>query len=119
MAATWARLSEGQQEECASASCGHAQAAWRMDAGGTGSYYCETCRSKIAGPLAELEPRGCPTPGACAAVERIAALEAALRGVVGHWREFGGMMIYNNAANRDDYGMDDRIEAAAKLIETA
>lgn len=49
---------------------------------------------------------------------RIAELENALRGVVRHWREFGGMMIYNNAVNRDDYGMDERIEAAAKLIES-
>ena len=46
-------------------------------------------------------------------------LETALRGVVNHWREFGETIIFNNAVNRDDYGFDERIEGAAKLIEGA
>lgn len=59
MAATWTRLSEGQQEECASASCGHAHASWRMEAGGVASYFCDDCRQKIDMPeqiYAERDP---------------------------------------------------------------
>ena len=50
---------------------------------------------------------------------RVEKLETALRGVVGHWREFGEMIVYNNAVNRDDYGMDERIAGAAKVLESA
>ena len=57
--------------------------------------------------------------------ERIAAdcsecraerIEVALRGIVDHWREFGEMIVLNNAVNRDDYGFDERINAAARLL---
>ena len=50
---------------------------------------------------------------------RTEKLETALRGVIEHWREFGEMIVYNNATNRDDYGFDERVEDAAKLIEGA
>ncbi len=43
-------------------------------------------------------------------------LELSLRGIVNHWREFGDMIVLNNAVNKDDYGMSERIEAAAKLV---
>lgn len=43
---------------------------------------------------------------------RIAELEMALAGVISHWREFGEMMC----KDQTDYGLDERIEAAAKLI---
>ena len=45
MRITWTRLPTEHGEVCASAE--HAKdvrADWRMDAGGVGSYYCETCR---------------------------------------------------------------------------
>lgn len=42
----------------------------------------------------------------------IAALEAALRGIANHWYEFGSKMI----EHKDDYGLGERIEAAAKLV---
>lgn len=42
---------------------------------------------------------------------RSAELEMALRGIVNHWNEFGGMMGIN-----DDYGMGERMDAAEKLI---
>lgn len=45
----WTRLHADQSEQCASVSCGHAVAAWRMDAGSVGSYFCEPCRVKIMG----------------------------------------------------------------------
>lgn len=48
--------------------------------------------------------------------DRVDKLETALAGVIAHWREFGAMIVYNNATNRDDYGLDERIEFAAKLI---
>lgn len=48
--------------------------------------------------------------------KRIAELEAALRGVVGHWREFSDMMFANTLGPVDDYGMSERIDAVAKLI---
>jgi len=51
MAALWSRLPEGQREECASVSCGHAPAQWRLDAGGTGSFFCDCCHGKIVGVL--------------------------------------------------------------------
>ena len=43
---------------------------------------------------------------------RIDTLERALAGIVNHWREFGEMMINN----QDDYGLDERMDAAATLI---
>ena len=49
MAAEWTKLADGVREECASVSCGHAPAQWRMDAGGTGSFFCDPCRMKIVG----------------------------------------------------------------------
>ena len=49
MPAEWTKLPAGQREECASASCGHSPASWRMDAGGTGSYFCGLCYTKITG----------------------------------------------------------------------
>lgn len=39
-------------------------------------------------------------------------LQTALAGIIMHWREFGEMMCKDQA----DYGMDERIEAAAKLV---
>ena len=45
------------------------------------------------------------------AADRIEALEAALRGIVNHWDEFGEMM-----GVRDDYGLIERMDAARKLI---
>ena len=39
-------------------------------------------------------------------------LHAALSGIVDHWWEFGEMMVNNH----DDYGFDERIDAAAKLV---
>lgn len=47
---------------------------------------------------------------------RIERLETALAGIISHWREFGPMMVFNNAVNRDDYGLDERMDAAAKLV---
>ena len=46
------------------------------------------------------------------AAARIEALEAALSGIINHWNEFGEMMF----ANKDDYGLSERLDAAAKLI---
>jgi len=42
---------------------------------------------------------------------RIADLEAALRGIIHHWNEFGEMM-----GVKDDYGFSERLDAAEKLI---
>lgn len=48
MAANWTRLEYGHHEVCASASHEHdMHAAWRMNAGGAGSYYCDHCRLVI------------------------------------------------------------------------
>ena len=47
---------------------------------------------------------------------RVLSLEQTLARLVSHWREFGGMIVTNNAVNRDDYGFDEQIEAAAKII---
>lgn len=44
-------------------------------------------------------------------------LEIALRGLVSAWREFGEMIVFNNAVNKDDYGFTERVEAVAKLVE--
>jgi hypothetical protein len=44
------------------------------------------------------------------------ALRRSLAGIVDHWNEFGDMVVLNNAVNRDDYGMSERIDAAAKLV---
>lgn len=54
--AEWARLTYSEKpEQCASDSCGHSRADWRMDAGGVGSFFCFECATKIAakdpGPL--------------------------------------------------------------------
>lgn len=47
---------------------------------------------------------------------RVLSLEQTLARLVNHWREFGGMIVTNNAVNRDDYGFDEQIEAAAKIV---
>jgi len=47
MPASWHRLPVDTKETCASVSCGHSLASWRMDSGGTGSFFCEACRRKI------------------------------------------------------------------------
>lgn len=49
-------------------------------------------------------------------LEHLNKTDRALAGIINHWREFSDMMIFNNAVNRDDYGMSERIEAAAKLV---
>lgn len=46
--ADWTRLHHETVEECASESCGHSRAHWRMEAGGTGSFFCAQCAAKIA-----------------------------------------------------------------------
>lgn len=48
---------------------------------------------------------------------RVLDLERALAGVVNHWNEFGDMIVLNNAVNKDDYGMSERIDAVSKLIK--
>jgi len=48
-APVWMKLDPENFETCASVSCGHSPAAWRMEAAGTGSFYCEACHTKIAG----------------------------------------------------------------------
>jgi hypothetical protein len=48
--------------------------------------------------------------------QRIEQLETALAGLISHWREFGEMIVFNNAVNRDDYGFDERMEHAARLV---
>ena len=40
------------------------------------------------------------------------ALHTALSGIVSHWYEFGEMMVNNQT----DYGFDERIDAADKLL---
>ena len=63
MSVEWTKLADGVREECASVSCGHSPAHWRMDAGGTGSFFCDPCKLKIANPkslgtpLSELSGR--------------------------------------------------------------
>ena len=47
-----------------------------------------------------------------AEVREIMKMDAALLGIINHWREFGEMMI----TNKDDYGLSERIDAAAELI---
>lgn len=48
MDVTWTRL-DRKDVSCASASHGeHVPAAWRMDAGDVGSFYCGMCRLMIA-----------------------------------------------------------------------
>lgn len=47
--AEWTQLHPETRETCASVSCGHSPASWRMDAGGTGSFFCNVCHDKIAG----------------------------------------------------------------------
>lgn len=42
--------------------------------------------------------------------------QRALSSLVKHWDEFGDLIVMNNAVNRDDYGMDERMYAAAKLV---
>lgn len=49
MPAEWTRLPREQVEYCASQSCGHHRATWRMDAGDVGSYFCGLCYTKITG----------------------------------------------------------------------
>lgn len=44
----------------------------------------------------------------------LSPLEMALRGIVNHWREFGDMIVFGD--NRDDYGLGERMDAAAKLL---
>lgn len=43
----WTQLEPSAREDCASVSCGHAPARWRMDAGDTGSFFCDPCTRKI------------------------------------------------------------------------
>lgn len=49
MTTEWLRLRPDYIETCASASCNHAPAQWRMESGGTASHFCEPCRVKIMG----------------------------------------------------------------------
>ena len=42
-------------------------------------------------------------------------IETALRGIIDHWRKFGDTMVFGD--NRDDYGLDERIDEAAKLLK--
>jgi len=51
MAAEWTKLDPERHEECASVSCGHSPASWRMEAGGVGSFFCEMCHGKIVGDV--------------------------------------------------------------------
>lgn len=60
MAATWAHIDS--PEECASQSCDHSPATWRMESGGTGSFYCSKCAFKIAAAH-EPELLACPCCG--------------------------------------------------------
>jgi hypothetical protein len=48
---------------------------------------------------------------------RIAELESALRDVVRHWNDFGDVIVFNNAANRDDYGFGEVVEAAKAHLQ--
>lgn len=56
MTAVWTRLHDETKEECASVSCGHSPASWRMDAGGVGSFFCDDCRRKIRRGIIPAEP---------------------------------------------------------------
>ena len=49
------------------------------------------------------------------AADRIEALEAALRGIVNNWYEFGEMMVKNQTV----YGLDERIDDADRLLRQA
>jgi hypothetical protein len=48
-----------------------------------------------------------------AALRHATKIETALRGIIGHWYEFAEMMI----ENKTDYGLGERIDAAAKLVK--
>jgi hypothetical protein len=49
MPAEWIRLTDDVHKTCASVSHDRpVPADWRMESGGVGSYYCETCRYMIA-----------------------------------------------------------------------
>ncbi len=47
----------------------------------------------------------------------VLALRRALSSVIDHWREFGATICLRNVVNKDDYGMDDKIEAAATVLD--
>ena len=47
--AEWTKLPADQHEECASDSCAHQRARWRMEAGEKASYFCGLCYTKITG----------------------------------------------------------------------
>ena len=55
----WARLVDSG-EECSTHDHMHADkpvpATWRFEAGGIGSYYCETCKKRIEANLYRLDP---------------------------------------------------------------
>lgn len=48
------------------------------------------------------------------AIVTVDKYERALRGIISHWNEFGGQITFGD--NRDDYGFDERIDAAARLV---
>lgn len=93
MPAEWTKLPEGQREECASVSCGHSAASWRMDSGGHGSYFCETCHGKMTG-IGNMKDLMAPILDA--KDNRIAELEAIMRRVETWWIE-DGMHKYDGA----------------------
>lgn len=54
MVGKWSKLPDEQVETCASESCEHALATWRMDAGEVGSFYCDDCRRSIVSNAARI-----------------------------------------------------------------
>lgn len=75
-------------------------------------------RSDLAllGPVCTPIKIGDPLTRTMVDADDLKRVRNALVGIIDHWREFGSMIVLNNATNRDDYGMDERVEAAAKLI---
>jgi hypothetical protein len=61
------------------------------------------------------EPRSSPPNEGSSAMSPATEQELyrALSGIVEHWYEFGDMMI----SNQTDYGLEERIASAAKLLE--
>lgn len=49
------------------------------------------------------------------AADEIEILRRALAGIVSHWDEFSNLMV----AKKDDYGLDERINAARKILDRA
>ena len=68
MPAEWTHV-DPTKHNCASASCDHKPAHWRMDAGGTASEYCYDCAQRIVvgNPIALLP---CPCCGGVAKQHR-------------------------------------------------